>query len=87
MQVIYGAQQLTGKILSRNDLALFDQLPLVPLSPWLGSIVLNLRARIGVTLDGEARHAAGEAAMDGMVLTARLEAASFQTFRPKRVCP
>ena len=35
LEVIYGAQQLRGKILSRRDLGPIDQLLLTPLSPWL----------------------------------------------------
>jgi hypothetical protein len=34
-EVIYGAQQLRGKILSRRDLGPIDRSPLTPLSPWL----------------------------------------------------
>ena len=34
-EVIYGAQQLTGKILSRKGLAPIDEFTRIPLSPWL----------------------------------------------------
>jgi len=33
-EIIYGAQQLTGKILSRKELAAFRFLLRVPLPPW-----------------------------------------------------
>jgi hypothetical protein len=35
LAVIYGAQALRGKILSRRDLGLIDQFLLTPLSLWL----------------------------------------------------
>ena len=35
LEIIYGAQQLTGKILSRNDLASTAMSLLLLLSPWL----------------------------------------------------
>jgi hypothetical protein len=34
-KVIYGAQQVTGKILSRKELAQIREFSRIPLSPWL----------------------------------------------------
>ena len=48
-QIIYGAQQVTGKILSRWDLGPVGVVLLVLLSPWLCSALLVLSAVIGIT--------------------------------------
>lgn len=35
LEIIYGAQQLTGKIFIRKELAPADEFSRIPLSPWL----------------------------------------------------
>jgi hypothetical protein len=47
LEIIYGAQQLTGKILSRKDLAFVGRFLLTPLSPWLGSALLIVERKGG----------------------------------------
>jgi len=56
LEVIHGAQQLRGKILSSKDLALIDRLHLIPLSPWLGSAFQNPNARAEITSGCDFRH-------------------------------